>query len=65
MTTAPKPDLPSIAFFDAGEVSDARRYAIADDIWPLPKNALLRRVGALTPRQMERVERAIVVALDL
>jgi len=65
LTTAPKPDLPSIVAFEPGEIADARSYAVADDIWPLAKDGLARQVGAMTPKQMERVGRAIAAALDL
>ena len=65
LTTAPKPDLPSIVAFGPGEVARSRCFAVADDIWPLAKVDLVRSVGALTPRKMEAVQRAIAAALDL
>ena len=65
MTTAPKPSVPSIVAFKPGEVDTAICYAVADDITPLDKAQLQRPVGALTPRQMRRVDVALVAALGL
>lgn len=65
LATAKKPDIPSIVEFAAGEITDARCYAVADDVWMIGKEWLRDRVGALTPRQMERVSQAFRVALDL
>jgi mRNA interferase MazF len=65
LTTAEKPDIPSIVAFEAGEVSDARCFAVADDVWMIGQEWLRDRVGALTPAQMERVSQALRVALDL
>jgi mRNA-degrading endonuclease toxin of MazEF toxin-antitoxin module len=56
LTTAAKPDLP---------ISDTRCFAVADDVWMIGKEWLRDRVGALTPSQMERVNQALRVALDL
>jgi mRNA-degrading endonuclease toxin of MazEF toxin-antitoxin module len=65
MTTARKPSLPSIVEFRSGEVARPRSYAVADDIVPLRKEDLVRRVGGLTLGQMHRVEAAIRAALAL
>ena len=65
LTTANKPDIQSIVEFGAGEISEARCFAVADDVWMIGKEWLRDRVGALTPTQMERVSRALRVALDL
>jgi mRNA-degrading endonuclease toxin of MazEF toxin-antitoxin module len=65
LTTADKPEIPSIVEFDAGEISDTRCFAVADDVWMIGKEWLRERVGALTPAQMERVSQALRVALDL
>lgn len=65
VTTADKPDIPSIVRFDAGEISDACCFAVADDVWMIGKEWLRDRVGVLTPSQMERVNQALRVALDL
>lgn len=65
LTTADKPDIPSIVEFGAGEVSESRCFVVADDVWMIGKQWLRDRVGALTPAQMERVSQALRVALDL
>ena len=65
MTTAPKPTVASIVAFEAGEVDEAQCYAVADDIKPLDRASLRRQVGALTPRQMRRVDFALMAALGL
>ncbi len=65
LTTAGKPDIPSIVEFGAGEISESRCFAVADDVWMIDKQWLGDRVGALTPFQMERVSQALRVALDL
>lgn len=65
LTTADKPDIPSIVEFAPGEISDDRCFAVADDVWMIGKQWLRDCVGALTPRQMERVSHALRVALDL
>ena len=65
LTTARKPDIPSIVEFGAGEISETRCFAVADDVWMIGKEWLRDRVGALTPKQMERVSQALRVALDL
>jgi mRNA interferase MazF len=65
LTTADEPDIPSIVGFGAGEISDSRCFAIADDVWMIGKEWLRDRAGALTPAQMERVSQALRVALDL
>jgi mRNA interferase MazF len=65
MTTASKPDVPSIVDFRTGEVDRSRSFAVADDIWPLPKDGLVERIGALSRGQMERVDDALRAALDL
>src|SRR3989304_1109982 len=44
LTTAEKPDIPSIVGFGPGEVTDNRCFAIADDIW-LGRKDRLRRTG--------------------
>lgn len=64
LTTARKPDIPSIVEFQPGEITPTRCYAVADDIWLVRKGWLRDRAGALTPAQMERVGRALQVALD-
>lgn len=63
LTTAAKPQLPSIVEFRPGEAGRSRGYAVADDIMPLQKEDLVRRVGGLTLRQMLRVEDALRAAL--
>lgn len=65
LTTANKPDIPSIVEFDPGEITDPRCFAVADDVWMIGKEWLRDRVGALTPAQMERVNQALRVALGL
>jgi mRNA interferase MazF len=65
LTTADKPDIPSIVEFGPGEVGDTRCFAVADDIWLVRKDWLRDRVGALTSSQMERVGQALLVALDI
>ena len=65
LTTANKPDIPSIAAFGAGEISQTRCFAVADDVWMIGKEWLRDRVGTLTPKQMERVSQTLRVALDL
>lgn len=65
MTTASKPAIGSVVEFRAGEVSRERCYAVADDIWPIPKGNLVRQMGALSLSQMNRVEDAMRVALAL
>lgn len=65
MTTVPKPDVASIAAFGPGEVDAPACSAVADDIVYLEKVQLIRQVGALSPRQMERVDQALLAALDL
>jgi mRNA-degrading endonuclease toxin of MazEF toxin-antitoxin module len=65
LTTADKPDIPSIVVFGAGEISQTRCFAVADDVWMIGKEWLRERVGALTPAQMECVSEALRVALDL
>ena len=65
LTTAAKPDLPSIAAFDAGEISETRCYAVADDVWLVRKDWMGDRVGALTPAQMLRIDAALRAALGL
>jgi mRNA-degrading endonuclease toxin of MazEF toxin-antitoxin module len=65
LTTADKPDIPSIVAFDPGEVTDQRCFAVADDIWLVRKDWLRERVGALTPTQMERIGQALRAALAL
>lgn len=65
LTTAAKPDVPSIVGFGPGEVSESRCFAVADDIWPLEKARLTGLVGALSRGQMQKVEDAIRAALDL
>jgi mRNA interferase MazF len=65
LTTADKPDIPSIVGFEPGEVTDARCYAVADDIWLVRKEWLRDPLGALTPGQMQRVGDALRVALDI
>jgi len=65
MTTADKPPMPSIVAFESGEVSESRTFAVADDIVPLAKGALVRRVGGLSIGQMRRVEEAVKAALSL
>ena len=65
MTTARKPDVASIVAFAPGEVDAAACSAVADDIAYLEKVQLTQRVGALTPRQMRRVDQALLAALDL
>lgn len=64
-TTAPKPDMPSIVAFDPGEVSEEQTSVVADDVWLLRKEWLVRRVGGLAPAQMRRVDDALRAALDL
>jgi mRNA-degrading endonuclease toxin of MazEF toxin-antitoxin module len=65
ITTANKPDIPSIVCFRAGEVSESECCVVADDIAPLWKTDLTQNIGALTPRQMELVDDALRAALDL
>ncbi len=65
LTTAEKPDIPSIVEFGAGEISESRCFVVADDVWMIDKQWLRERVSALTPAQMERVGQALRVALDL
>lgn len=65
LTTGDKPDIPSIVEFGAGEISESRCFAVADDVWMIGKQWLRDQVGALTPSQMERVSQALRVALDL
>jgi mRNA interferase MazF len=65
LTTADKPDIPSIVEFGPGEISESRCFVVADDVWMIGKQWLRDRVGALTPSQMERVGQALRVALDL
>lgn len=65
LTTADKPDIPSIVRFVPGEVSEARCCVIADDIVPLFKRDLVQTIGALAPGQMSRVDEALKAALDL
>jgi mRNA-degrading endonuclease toxin of MazEF toxin-antitoxin module len=65
MTTADKPDIPSIVEFSAGEISESRCFAVADDVWMIGNEWLRERVGTLTLAQMERVSEALRVALDL
>lgn len=65
LTTADKPDIPSIVEFGAGEISESRCFVVADDVWMIGKQWLRGRVGALTPSQMERVSQALRVALGL
>jgi mRNA-degrading endonuclease toxin of MazEF toxin-antitoxin module len=65
LTTAVKPDLPSIVRFGPGEVGPTECYAVADDIWLARKEWLSQQVGALTPAQMIRIDQALHAALDL
>jgi mRNA interferase MazF len=65
LTTAPKPDLPSIVQFGPGEVDAPECFALADDIWLARKDWLGQRVGALTQAQMERIDIALHAALNL
>lgn len=65
MTTADKPDIPSIVGYSAGEITETPCFAVADDVWMIGKEWLRERVGALTPAQMERVSQALRVALDI
>jgi len=65
LTTADKPDISSIVEFGPGEISDARCFAVADDVWMIGKEWLRDSVGALTPAQMERVNEALRVVLEL
>jgi hypothetical protein len=37
--------------FSAGEISESRRFAVADDVWMIGREWLRDRVGALTPAQ--------------
>ena len=65
ITTANKPEIPSIVHFLAGEVSESECCVIGDDIAPLQKADLVQQIGALSPRQMQRVNDALKAALDL
>jgi mRNA interferase MazF len=65
LTTAPKPDLPSIVHFGPWEVDSAECFVVADDLWLARKDWLGQRVGALTPAQMLRVDDALRSALNL
>jgi len=65
LTTAPKPSIPSVAEFAAGEISESASRVVADDIVPIKKRFLIRQDGALTSGQMRRVEDALRNALAL
>ena len=65
VTTKPKPDMPSIARFSAGEVGPAECWVLADQFWQIHKKHLVERIGALTPGQMLRVDEALRAALGL
>lgn len=65
MTTARKPDLPTVVEFAPGETGRSRSSVVADDIVGLLKEDLVRKVGALTFGQMSRVENALRAALAL
>jgi mRNA interferase MazF len=66
VTSKDKPDLPSIVRLESNEMPDrSRSYALADDLWVVEKQYLRRQIGGLTPGQMERVNAALRVALDL
>ena len=65
LTTSPKPDVPSIAVFAPGEIDRARTRALADDLFLIPRDRLVRQLGILSPTQMGRLEEALRAALDL
>ena len=66
LTTADKPDIPSIVEFGAGEISESRCFAVADDVWMIGKRVVARPGGrSARLSQMERVSQALRVALDL
>ena len=47
------------------ELKGARRKAMADQITTASKERLIRRIAALSPRDLEAVERAVRVQLGL
>jgi mRNA-degrading endonuclease toxin of MazEF toxin-antitoxin module len=65
LTTADKPDIPSIVEFPPGTITDSRSCIVADDIVPIHKEDLVQMIGALSPIQMTKVEDALRAALDL
>jgi mRNA interferase MazF len=63
ITTAPKPDVPSIVSLPHGEV--VAGSVLCDDLSAVPKGALGRQAGGLSQRTMERVNRGLKEALGI
>ena len=63
ITTAPKPDLPTIV--ELGAADGVRGRVLCDDITLIPKGLLRSRAGAVAPATMQRVAGGLRVALDL
>ena len=64
-SNADKPELPSIARFEPGELGESHSLVCADDPWVIPNHDLKGFVTAATPGQMLRVNQALKAALGL
>lgn len=63
VTTSPREPHPTIVELPDGEPVDGR--VICDDLAPVAKAALGRRLGGLSPQVMQRVDAALKIVLDL
>ena len=63
VTTAAKEPRPTIVELPDGEPVGGR--VICDDLAPVAKAALGRRLGGLSPQVMQRVDAALKIVLDL
>lgn len=63
ITTAPRQARDTIVELPAGESVQGR--VMCDDLAPVPKAALGRRLGALSPATMRRVDEALMAVLAL
>ena len=63
VTTSPREPRPTIVELPDGEPFDGR--VICEDLAPVAKAALGRRLGNLSPQVMQRVDAALKIVLDL
>lgn len=66
LTGSPKPDLPTHALLPMGEGGLWRdSIALCEQVRTLEKTRLSRRIGAIGPKAMARIEKALRVSLDI
>jgi mRNA interferase MazF len=63
ITSAPKPDIPSIVLLPSNEPVDGR--IVCDDLSTMAKSVLKRAAGGLSRQTMQRVDTALKEALGI